>query len=73
MTGLYSDNWDSAFANSALFRFIGMSIAYIFHGLLCNYYKLYALGFFLLAAVIPFAWLEIRLENMRKVKNMIRL
>ncbi|XP_068901153.1 UNC93-like protein isoform X3 [Tenebrio molitor] len=73
LTGLYSDNWESAFANSAFFRFLGLSIAFAFHGVLCNYYKLYALGFFLVAAVVPFAWLEVRLENMRKVKNIIRL
>ncbi|XP_044260166.1 UNC93-like protein [Tribolium madens] len=73
LTGLYSDNWESAFANSAFFRFLGLSIAFAFHGVLCNYYKLYALGFFLLTAVVPFVWLEVRLENMRKVKNIIRL
>lgn len=73
LTGLYADNWESAFAISVFFRFLGLSIAFAFHGVLCNYYKLYTLGICLLLAVVPFSWLEVRLENMRKVKNIIRL
>ncbi|KAJ8985204.1 hypothetical protein NQ317_018233 [Molorchus minor] len=73
LTGQYADNWESAFANMAFFKFFGFSVAFMFHGLLCNYWKLYGLAFFMLAAVVPFAWLEIRLENMRKIRNITRL
>ncbi|KAJ8917338.1 hypothetical protein NQ315_002360 [Exocentrus adspersus] len=73
LTGQYADNWESAFANTAFFKFLGLSLAFAFHGLLCNYCKLYGLAFFMIVAVVPFAWLEIRLENIRKVKNITRL
>lgn len=52
---------------------MGMSIAFAFHGILCNYWKLYAMAFLMPVAVLPFTWLEIRLENLRKVKNITRL
>ncbi|XP_018570247.1 putative potassium channel regulatory protein unc-93 [Anoplophora glabripennis] len=73
LTGQYADNWESAFANMAFFKFLGLSIAFAFHGLLCNYWKLYGLAFFMVLAVVPFAWLEVRLENIRKIRNITRL
>lgn len=73
LTGQYPDNWESAFSNMAFFKFLGLSIAFGVHGLLCNYWKLYGLAFFMVLAVVPFAWLEVRLENIRKVRNITRL
>lgn len=73
LTGQYADSWESPFATMAFFKFCGLSLAFIFHGLLCNVIKLYILGCFLIVAVISFAWLEIRLEHIRKIKNITRL
>lgn len=73
LTGLYSDNWESAFANSYFYRFLGFSIAFSMHSLMCNYWKFYFLSFFMLGSVLPFAWLEVKLENMRKERHIIRL
>ncbi|XP_017786741.1 PREDICTED: UNC93-like protein [Nicrophorus vespilloides] len=73
LTGLFPDNWEPAFANSFFFRFLGLGIAFGSHGLICNWLKLYFLGSAMLVAVVPFAWLEMRLENMRRVKNVSRL
>ncbi|XP_060533112.1 uncharacterized protein LOC132706057 [Cylas formicarius] len=73
LTGQYSDNWEAAFANTAFFKFSGLSAAFVFHSFVCNYLKLYILAFVMVMAVIPFAWLEFRLENIRKIKNITRL
>ncbi|KAJ8958538.1 hypothetical protein NQ318_002333, partial [Aromia moschata] len=73
LTGQYADSWEAAFANMAFFRFLGLSVAFVSHGMLCNYWKLYLVAFFMLVAVVPFAWLEIRLENIRKIRNITRL
>lgn len=73
LTGLYPDNWEAPFANAAFFRFLGFSAAFAVHGLVCNFVKLYALAFFMLFAAAPLTYLEIKLENIRKVKNISRL
>ncbi|XP_050308686.1 uncharacterized protein LOC126745047 [Anthonomus grandis grandis] len=73
LTGHYLDNWEAAFANRAFFKFIGFSIAFLLQSFLCNYVKLYLLAFVMVAAVIPFAILEYRLENLRKLRNITRL
>ncbi|CAH1110235.1 unnamed protein product [Psylliodes chrysocephalus] len=73
LTGQYTNNWEAAFANSIFFKFLGLSLFFGLHGLLCNVWKLYSLSFLLVVAVVSFAWLEVRLENVRKVKHITRL
>ncbi|KAF7279476.1 hypothetical protein GWI33_007191 [Rhynchophorus ferrugineus] len=73
LTGQYADNWEAAFANRTFFKFLGVSIAFVFHSFLCNYLKLYLLGIVMVVSVIPFALLEYRLEHIRKIKNITRL
>ncbi|GJQ75430.1 hypothetical protein Trydic_g23598 [Trypoxylus dichotomus] len=73
LTGLYMENWEPAFANSIFFRFLGMGFAFGVHGLLCNWCKVYLLGIFMIVAIVPYGWLEIKLENIRKVKNVSKL
>lgn len=67
------DNWEPAFANSAFFKFLGSAVGFGFHGVLCNWIKVYLLAFFMIVSVVPYAWLEIKLENIRKIKNVGRL
>ncbi|VEN64611.1 unnamed protein product, partial [Callosobruchus maculatus] len=73
LTNQYSDNWESAFAITSFFRFMGSSLSFLFHGFVCNSLKLYTLGMFLLVAVVSFGWLEVKLENNKKIKNISRL
>nr|XP_023014873.1 UNC93-like protein [Leptinotarsa decemlineata] len=73
LTGQYSDNWEPAFANVSFFKFCGLAISFLMHQLLCNVWKLYSLAFVMLIAVIASAWLEVRLEHIRKIKNITRL
>lgn len=73
LTGLYADNWEAAFANSFFYRFIGFSVTFAFHGLVCNFVKLYFLAFFMVFAAALLAFLEVKLENTKKVKNISRL
>uniref|UniRef100_A0AAR5PGS8 UNC93-like protein n=1 Tax=Dendroctonus ponderosae TaxID=77166 RepID=A0AAR5PGS8_DENPD len=73
LTGQYLDHWEAAFANRAFFKFIGLSIAFLLHSFLCNYMKLYLLALVMIISVIPFALLEYRLENIRKIRNVARL
>ncbi|XP_030747611.1 UNC93-like protein isoform X2 [Sitophilus oryzae] len=73
LTGQYADNWEAAFANRTFFKFIGLSVAFVFHSFLCNYMKLYLLAIVMIISVIPFALLEYRLEHIRKIKNISRL
>ncbi|CAG9853593.1 unnamed protein product [Phyllotreta striolata] len=73
LTGQYTNNGEAAFANFAFFKFLGLALFFALHGLLCNVWKLYAMSFVLVVAVVSFAWLEVRLENVRKVKNITRL
>ncbi|XP_018323575.1 uncharacterized protein LOC108735866 [Agrilus planipennis] len=73
LTGLYSDNWEAPFANAIFFKFVGFGVAFGAHDLLCNWVKLYISAVVLVVAVVLFGWLEIRLESMRKTKNVNRL
>ncbi|CAG9767564.1 unnamed protein product [Ceutorhynchus assimilis] len=73
LTGQYLDHWEAAFANRAFFKFLGFSVAFVLHSFLCNYMKLYILAFVMIVSVIPFALLEYRLENIRKIRNITRL
>ncbi|XP_072379083.1 uncharacterized protein [Diabrotica undecimpunctata] len=73
LTGQYADNWEAAFANANFFKFSGLSLSFLLHGFLCNIWKLYSLAFLMVIAVVSFAWLEVWMENMRKVKNISRL
>ncbi|XP_066255711.1 protein unc-93 homolog A [Euwallacea similis] len=73
LTGQYLDHWEAAFANRAFFKFLGFSLAFVFHSFLCNYMKLYLLAFVMVVSVVPFALLEYRLENIRKIRNITRL
>lgn len=73
LTGLYSENWEAPFANSFFFRFCGFSVAFAFHGLVCNFVKLYFLAVFMVFAAALLAFLEVKLENTKKVKNISRL
>lgn len=73
LTGQYPDHWEAAFANRAFFKFMGLSVGFVFHSFLCNYMKLYLLAFVMIVSVVPFALLEYRLENIRKIRNITRL
>ncbi|KAF2885088.1 hypothetical protein ILUMI_21091 [Ignelater luminosus] len=73
LTHLYTDNWSAPFCNSTFFRFLGLSISFAFHGFLCNWIKLYILAIFLIFAVFPFLWLEIRLAKSQKNLSVSRL
>jgi len=73
LTGQYLDHWEAAFANRAFFKFVGFALAFVFHSFLCNYMKLYLLAFVMIVSVVPFALLEYRLENIRKIRNITRL
>ncbi|KAL1488242.1 hypothetical protein ABEB36_015197 [Hypothenemus hampei] len=73
LTGQYLDHWEAAFANRTFFKFLGLSLAFVFHSFLCNDVKLYVLTLVMIVSVIPFALLEYRLENIRKIRNITRL
>ncbi|XP_056633728.1 uncharacterized protein LOC130443222 isoform X2 [Diorhabda sublineata] len=73
LTGHYADHWEAPFINTAFFKFSGLSLSFFLHGFLCNIWKLYSIAFLMVIAVVFFAWLEIWLENVRKVKNISRL
>ncbi|XP_044764040.1 UNC93-like protein [Coccinella septempunctata] len=68
-----TDRWEAAFAVTSFYRLLGIGVAFLFHGYLCNYVKVYGLTFFMLAAVVTFTYLDIRLENIKKLKNISRL
>ncbi|CAH1118483.1 unnamed protein product [Phaedon cochleariae] len=73
LTGQYADSWEAAFTNAFFFRFLGFSLAFFVHGLLCNVLKLYLLALWLVVAAVTFGWLEVKLENVRKIRNITRL
>ncbi|KAG5893318.1 hypothetical protein JTB14_000277 [Gonioctena quinquepunctata] len=73
LTGQYADNWEAAFANVSFFKFCGLAVAFLSHELICNVWKLYSMAFLMLIAVVASAWLEVRLEHIRKMKNITRL
>ncbi|KAK9886528.1 hypothetical protein WA026_016804 [Henosepilachna vigintioctopunctata] len=74
LTNQYAtDRWEAPFAVTSFYRLCGIGVAFTFHGLLCNYLKLYGLSFFMVVAVITFTYLDIRLENIKKFKNISRL
>ncbi|KAL3270816.1 hypothetical protein HHI36_021337 [Cryptolaemus montrouzieri] len=74
LTNQYAiDRWEAAFAVTSFYRLFGIGIAFTFHGILCNYVKLYGLSFFMIAAVVTFTYLDVRLENIKKLKNISRL
>lgn len=68
-----SDRWQAAFAVTTSFKYFGLSVAFGAHGILCNDIKLYGLAFFLLSAVVSFVYLDVKLENLKKLKNISRL
>ncbi|XP_031331304.1 protein unc-93 homolog A [Photinus pyralis] len=73
LTSLYADNWSAPFCISNFFRFLGLTVSFLFHSLLCNWIKLYALATLMLFAVIPFFCLELRLAKSNKNLDTSRL
>lgn len=68
-----TERWEAAFAVTSFYRLLGIGISFLLHDYLCNFVKLYSLTFFMVVAVITFTYLDIRLENMKKLKNISRL
>lgn len=48
------------------FRFLGLGVTFIAHGFLCENVKILVLFILLVVSIVPYAMLEIRLENQRK-------
>ncbi|KAG5889380.1 hypothetical protein JTB14_005080 [Gonioctena quinquepunctata] len=67
LTGQYADNCEAAFANVSFFTFSVLACL-----LICNVWKLYSIAFPMLIAVGASAWLEVRIEHIRKMKNITR-
>ncbi|XP_069671527.1 protein unc-93 homolog A isoform X1 [Periplaneta americana] len=66
---VYPDSWQAPLAHCYFFRFLGLSLAFGLHGGVCNWLKLYALAAALVLAVLPYTWLEMRLESRRRFKT----
>ena len=66
---VYPDSWQAPLAHCYFFRFLGLSLAFGLHAGVCNWLKLYALAATLVLAVVPYAWLEIKLESRRRLKT----
>nr|XP_022908576.1 UNC93-like protein [Onthophagus taurus] len=73
LTSLYINNFEAAFANQTFFKFLGLSLGFGAHCLLCNWIKVYLLGFGLILAAIPNIWLEMKLEGAKRLRNISRL
>ncbi|KAK5638976.1 hypothetical protein RI129_013271 [Pyrocoelia pectoralis] len=69
LTALYTDNWAAPFCTSNFYRFLGLTVSFISHSLLCNWVKLYVLATLMLFAVIPFFCLELRLAKSHRNIN----
>ncbi|XP_022196896.2 protein unc-93 homolog A [Nilaparvata lugens] len=60
MMSSYHDSWQGPVAHSYIFRYSGLALAFVFHGLLCNETKLYCLAVALVLCVAPYTWLEMK-------------
>lgn len=67
LTSVYPNTWQAAVGHNFFFRYLGLSLAFGLHGAVCNYLKLYALAGALVLATAPYTWLEIRIEQQRRV------
>ncbi|KAK7595348.1 hypothetical protein V9T40_013173 [Parthenolecanium corni] len=65
----FPDCWEFAFSHNFLWRYLGLCLAFSYHGLLCTSVKLYVMCAMLPVAVLPYAWLEIKLDSVRSARN----
>ncbi|XP_050548915.1 protein unc-93 homolog A [Daktulosphaira vitifoliae] len=70
---LYPEVWHGPMAHGYFFRYLGMSMAFGLHSILCNTIKLYCLSAALVLAVFLYGWLEWRLQQTGKRRRMARL
>lgn len=78
LTKIYASNgvalqWQCAFGNAYFWRYFGLSVAFSLHQILCTDIKLYLLVLSLLLAIAPYCYLEMKMENARKLKGISRL
>ncbi|XP_050428070.1 protein unc-93 homolog A [Adelges cooleyi] len=70
---LYPECWHGPMAHGYFFRYLGMSIAFGSHSVVCNTTKLYCLSAALVLAVVLYGWLELRLQQTGKRRRAARL
>lgn len=72
LVSLFPDYWEFPFSHNFFFRYLGLSIAFAYHGYLCTSVKLYIMCGMLLMAVFPYAWLEVKLDSRQNTrKNLV--
>lgn len=63
LVSLFSDFWEFPFSHHFFFRYVGLFVAFAYHGFLCTSVKLYIMCAMLLLAVFPYVWLEMKLDT----------
>lgn len=69
LVSLFPDCWEFAFSHNFFFRYLGLCSAFAYHGFLCTSVKLYVMCAMLPVAVLPYAWLEIKLDSIRSARK----
>ena len=70
LESLFPDFWEFPFSHHFFFRYVGLFVAFAYHGFLCTSVKLYIMCVMLLLAVFPYAWLEMKLD-VRSRKSLV--
>lgn len=70
LTHIYPDStWQIAFVHGNFFKFLGLSVAFALHGVVCTWVKLYGLAATMVIGIMPHIWLETKLEARRRTKS----